>query len=239
PTKIEGNPRHPNSLAATDTFAQASLLDLYDPDRSRFVLKNGQISSKDELLSMLDKLSADLKASGGKGLAIISEDFASPSIDLLRDHLKSALPQARFCVFEPSRFGEGSQNPASYDLSQAKTILSLDCDFLGLEDEGVTCKRAFADARNVEKNGGKMNRLYVVEPSFTITGTVADHRLRLPASKIGEFAEKLLDALKGRASGDRWIDEVASDLKNGGVVLVGARHADVTDVVEEINRLLG
>ncbi len=239
PTKIEGNPAHPASMGATDVYAQASLLDLYDPDRSRFVLNQGQLATKIALLGMLDQLSAELKKSGGKGLAILSADYASPAIDMLREHLAKVLPQARFAIFEPSWFGQTPPASRHYDLSQYKTILSLDCDFLGHDDEGIFYKRAFGRGRAVENNKGKMNRLYAVEPGFSLTGTVADHRLRLPASKMVEFAGKLLGELQGKASGDAWISELASDLKAGGVVLAGARHPQAAPIVAQINKILG
>ena len=55
PTKVEGNPGHPLSLGATHAWAQASVLDLYDPDRSRLVIHDNKPSTWDEFLVSLDR----------------------------------------------------------------------------------------------------------------------------------------------------------------------------------------
>jgi molybdopterin-containing oxidoreductase family iron-sulfur binding subunit len=270
PTKIEGNPFHPASGGATGTFAQATLLDMYDPDRSRFFRENGQKSDAAKFDAFLANLAAVLDQTQGEGLAILAEENNSPTRERLRAELAKKFPQAIFAVYEPlglsnvtraskAAFGEGVKVTAK--IEKADVILALDSDFLGYEEGTVETVRAFSSRRRVEKPGDAMNRLYVVENRYTITGGMADHRLRLPASQTGEFAlalaEKLgvdstlLGALKtsvgsaktGVKFDERWLAETAKDLqsaKGKSLVLVGARQpAAVHLVVSAINAALG
>ncbi len=243
PTKIEGNPKHPTSLGATSTFAQASLLDLYDPSRSRTVLHNGQPADlKADFYPALDKLSKELLATKGKGLAILSEHYASPAFEMLKEHFAKVMPEAKFYVDEPSTFTGGYWSKLGYDLSNADVILSLDNDFLGLDDFGIKNKRAFAKGRSIDQNGGKMNRLYVVEPTFTVTGANADHHIRLPLCNIPIFADKLANALRGEPTKDKEIASLAADLlahKGRVAIIVGARNPSISDAAVEIFDLVG
>ena len=101
PTKIEGNPRHPDSGGASDAWALASVLDLYDPDRASGVLHQGRPSSWQEFDAFGARHFASVRERKGRGLHLLSEDVASPSLDLLREHLRTVLPEARWHVFEP------------------------------------------------------------------------------------------------------------------------------------------
>ena len=203
PTKIEGNPLHPNSLGATNAFAQASVLDLYDPERSRAFLHDGQAVGRDAFLAFIEKTSKEWRAAGGKGLAILSEEYASPAVEMLREHIGKVMPHATWHVHEPlgSRAAPGADGGSAYraiyDLGKADVILSLDCDLLGLEDQGVRYKRQFADRRRVQTPGDTINRLYVVEPHFTVTGAAADHRWAMGASSIEQYLVALEAALSG------------------------------------------
>ncbi len=251
PTKIEGNPSHPASYGATHVFAQASVLDLYDPDRSRVYRREGQAVTKEEFYAALDELASALRSSEGRGLAILGQDHASPAAAMLREHIALNLPQATFHVYEPSR----QIAPPRYHLDKAQVILTLDCDLLGLEDDGIRYKRDFAAGRKVEKPGDAMNRLYAVEPHFTITGASADHRLRLPASAVGPYVWALAAKLgvvgtpgpkaAGISWDRKWIDEVAADLKahaGRSLLAVGARqplwvHALVARINAELDNV--
>jgi MoCo/4Fe-4S cofactor protein with predicted Tat translocation signal len=249
PTKIEGNPSHPSSLGATDAFAQASVLDLYDPERSRAIVHGGRGVRREQLLGALDELREQLGQNGGQGLAVLSEEYASPAMDLLVEHMRQTMPQAQYHVYEPSKL-QPMPYEAVYDLERAEVILSLDSDFLGLEDRGIRHKRAFAEGRRLTAAQDSMNRLYVVEPHFTVTGSSADHRLRLAASGVREYAQRLGRALgvqggmEGQAGYDeRWIMEVAEDLRaHAGrcVVIAGRRQPPaVHAMAAQMNQALG
>jgi MoCo/4Fe-4S cofactor protein with predicted Tat translocation signal len=277
PTKIEGNPGAPDSLGSTDAFAQASILDLYDPDRSRSVLKGSEPSSWDAFDAWAAPHFAALRKAGGKGLYVLAEDIESPSLALVRAHLKETMPAASWHAYEPI----GADNPRNgaalafdgpaepqYDFAKAGVVLALDCDFLGLEDRGVNHVRGFAEARAAGARGGPMARLYAVEPTYTLTGGMADHRLRLPASHVQEYALALaqeilvdprfvqvpgskdgafrdkLKAFKPRiAIAPHWVDKVADDLRahrGRGIIIAGRRQPPLVHALAHaLNEALG
>jgi len=264
PTKLEGHPQHPASLGALDAFAQASILDLYDPDRSRFILQSGEPARwETDFLPMFDGLADRLRAQGGAGLAVLTERTASPAMDMLRTHLAASMPQAGWYEFEPldPAFGEREALGLTFrcDLSNADIILALDWDGLGLEDAGVVHRRAFGRRRSIEEDAEGMNRLYVVEPHPTVTGLASDHRLRLPAGRILDYAFLLAKAVLGPSheavaalgadfSSDvevdpAWISAVAEDLKahaGRSLLAAGRRQPLVTHaLVRAINDALG
>ena len=190
---MEGNPLHPVSKGASDTFSQASLLDLYDPDRARS-FENGGVSSSADFEKALDAMLAN--AGDGSSLAFLLESDNSPTRERLRGEIAKRFPGALWTVYEPLgaeladqaaavTFGAGIA--AVPLLDRADVILSLDADFLGTDGE-VSATRQFFTRRSVTGPDAKMNRLYVVENRYTVTGGMADHRLRLPASQIGAFA---------------------------------------------------
>ena len=260
PTKIEGNPLHPVNQGTTDLFAQASILDLYDPDRSRFFLHRKQKSDSKAFEAYLDNL---LKTLGdGSEVAFLLEEDNSPTRERLRSEIMNRFPKAKWAVYEPlggelaeaaatASFGPGVM--AMPALEKADVILALDNDFLASGQAPLNVCRAFADRRRVEKAGDKMNRLYVVENRYTVTGGMADHRLRIPASHVGAFALALAKAL-GIDTGfvakpanvefpAGWVEEVAADLKAArgrSIVLVGSRQpVAVQQLVAAINNAIG
>jgi MoCo/4Fe-4S cofactor protein with predicted Tat translocation signal len=272
PTKIEGNPLHPLQSGGTDTFAQASILDLYDPDRSRFFLHRGQKADASEFDTFLGQLAGELKSKNGAGVAFLVEENNSPTRDRLRAQIESKFPLAKWCVYEPlgddaaheaakTAFGDNIRVVPQID--KADVILAIDSDFLGCNEGGIDTVRAFSARRRVEKPGDKMNRLYVVENRLSVTGGMADHRLRCKASQIGVFAQELareiaklakdqalekiaaaLPAPRGAAKfTPAWIEECAKDLSAAGgssLVLCGARQpAAVQLLVHAINSALG
>jgi molybdopterin-containing oxidoreductase family iron-sulfur binding subunit len=267
PTKIEGNPLHPASLGSTDTWAQTSILDLYDPDRSRFFWTKPREASdakKTDTIAFEKALDEIVQAAGdGTGVAFLLESSTSPTRERLRTEIERKLPKALWAVYEPlgadsghAIFGEGML--ALPQLDQADVIMALDCDFLGSETT-VQKTRQFTSRRKAEGNT-TMNRLYVVENRYTITGGMADHRLRLPASQIGAFARALAgelakagDAALGALIKDLpetgakflpdWIKEAAADLlahRGKAIVLAGEwQPPAVHGLVAGINAALG
>ncbi|MDR0534615.1 MAG: TAT-variant-translocated molybdopterin oxidoreductase [Verrucomicrobiales bacterium] len=259
PIKIEGNPLHPLSKGKSDTFAQASLLNLYDPDRSwRFLHANSEISA-DQFFKDLDTLTAGWAANGGKGLAFLGGEVNSPTLNRLRAELLKKFPQATWTTYEPGLYNNewqaaknvfGQEVKISPRYDKAEVILSLDCDFLGSDDGTLASIRDFTEGRKVENPNGRMNRLYVVESRYSNTGGMADHRLRLPASKISLLASALLAELKpGSLAPElpgvdaKWITEAARDLAKAGknaLVVVGAgQPAEVHQAALMLNSALG
>src|ERR1039457_3699622 len=194
PIKIEGNALYPSSNGSTDRYAQASILDLYDPDRARHFKHDGKEVSREVALSFLDDLSKKFAANSGEGLAVLAESSTSPSRARLQKVIADKFPKSKWFTYDAidsgihqraatQAFGQPVKPVFHFD--KAKVILSLDCDFLGGEDGAHEHIRKFAAGRKVEQG---MSRLYSVESLFTLTGANADHRLRVAASKVAEVA---------------------------------------------------
>jgi molybdopterin-containing oxidoreductase family iron-sulfur binding subunit len=266
PTKIEGNPDHPASHGATDLWAQASVLGLYDHERARTPSKKGVAKSYAEADAALDALISAALKNGGQGLRVLAHPTLSPTFVRLRDQVKKRLPQARFHSYAPINdanayagtkiaFGQPLAVLPAYD--RAKVVLSLDSDFLLTETGSVLATRQFGAARHMESAAGEMSRLYVVEPSMSLTGANADHRLRLEGRAIGAYLKALASALAsagaeiGVSTGEaqvpgvpeQWIKIVAQDLlatRGSSLIVVGARQpAAVHALAAAVNRGLG
>ena len=192
PTKIEGNDQHPASMGGTDIFTQASLLGMYDPDRSQTVASMGDVRSWEGLIGAIRGPLSAQKALQGAGIRILTTTITSPTLaDQLRTFLKS-YPQAKWHVYEPvnrdnalegSKMAFGQPVETRYDFSKADVVVSLDADFLSGGFPGNTRYiRDFASRRNPDS--GNMNRLYVIESTPSSTGAKADHRLSVPALDV-------------------------------------------------------
>jgi MoCo/4Fe-4S cofactor protein with predicted Tat translocation signal len=204
PTKIEGNPLHPFSNGGTDAFAQASILDLYDPNRSKAIKENGVEARPEALDNLLKSLSTS-----AEGMAFLVERKNSPTRDRLRAELEGNFPGMIWCEYEPlgtslaqeaisASFGQGVRLLPNFE--RADVILALDSEFLNQSDKGVGFAHGFFGRRGPDQKDAAMNRLYVVENHYTGTGGLADHRYRCKASLIGEFTRQLASHVS--ASGD-------------------------------------
>src|SRR5271157_439874 len=204
PTKIEGNDLHPASLGGTDIFTQASILGLYDPDRSQSVTSMGDQRSWQSFLTALHGPLSAQKALQGAGIRILTPTISSPTLaDQLRNFLK-IYPQAKWHVYEPinrdnvlegAKLAFGQPVETRYDFEKADVIVSLDADFLYAGFPGnVRYIRDFAKRRNPD---GKMNRLYVIESTPTTTGAKADHRLPQQGANVEGCARLLADFFIG------------------------------------------
>ncbi|MBF0431084.1 MAG: TAT-variant-translocated molybdopterin oxidoreductase [Fibrobacteria bacterium] len=191
PTKIEGNALHPSSLGAASVFHQASLLNLYDPERSKTPLKQGKPSTWGVFQKEMELLMATHKANAGEGLSILSEYITSPSLAAVKKHMQNALPRAKWHSWEPVnrdnavkglKAATGQVVDAHYNFTKAERILAIDCDFLSRETGALINAKGFNEKR--DPDNGRVNRLYIVESDFSLTGARADHRLRLKPSQV-------------------------------------------------------
>jgi MoCo/4Fe-4S cofactor protein with predicted Tat translocation signal len=206
PTKVEGNDLHPASLGGTDIFAQASLLGLYDPDRSQTVMSMGDVRSWQSFLGAIRGPLSAQKALQGAGIRILTPTISSPTLaDQLRNFLK-IYPQAKWHVYEPvnrdnvlegAKLAFGQAVETRYDFSKADVIVSLDADFLYAGYPGNTRYiRDFAKRRNPDS--GNMNRLYVIESTPSSTGAKADHRWPCRSSEILEVSRMIGERRQGQ-----------------------------------------
>ncbi|HVJ06038.1 MAG TPA: TAT-variant-translocated molybdopterin oxidoreductase [Candidatus Saccharimonadales bacterium] len=204
PTKIEGNPQHPSSLGGTDVFNQASVLTMYDPDRSQVNTYLGETRSWPEVLSSLRGSIEAEKAKQGVGLRVLSGATSSPSFVAQMQQLLKTYPQVKWYqweavnrdnVYAGAELAFGQPLETTYDFSKAKVVLSLDADFLSSGFPGFhKYTREFSRRRRPELKE-EMLRFYAVESAPTNTAAKADHRLHLKASEVEAFARALASAL--------------------------------------------
>ena len=243
PTKIEGNPSYKAFGGATSIYNQASILDLYDPDRStKSIFYNSKVSAY-QVKDLLLRLREANTVTKGAGLAILAEPSSSPSREALKMAFHNRYPEATWTEYTPSQFLNAQKAAQSVygkslkgiiDFSKAKRILSVDADFLSDGDDALAKSRGFAAKRKIlNKNEvSMMNRLYSVESNLTTTGSMADHRLRLSVSQMPAFLAKLaielislsntINNLGNQLSEiastcqieDQWVNECAADLYN-------------------------
>ena len=212
PIKIEGNPAHPDSLGAASAYHQATVLGLYDPDRSDSVCTRAggarKTSSWAEFGKALGELTGALRPNGGAGLRILAERSSSPSLAEQKRRLLATFPQAKWVTFEPIAFDGpragsvlafGKAYRSHYAFEAAQVIVTLDADVVH-----PTFPAGLANARSLTRNrapdGGEMNRVYAIESSVTLTGGVCDHRLALKASAIKAVAAFLDAAISAKAN---------------------------------------
>ena len=280
PTKAEGNPEHPASNGATDLFAQAGIYDLYDPDRITTPMKGtrgggGFTTHTPAQWPELDAALSDIVRSStsdrGARLRVLMQPTNSPTMMRLRDAFTARYGAAKIHTWSPvhetnaregSRLAFGQVFNTLPMYAQAKVILSLDSDFLGTEPGVVRASREFANGRRMAQGATDgMSRLYVVEPTFTITGMNADHRLRIAGQDVERYALALAKTLAEKYAVDlgpiadqakkadvagisaKWLEVVAKELTGArakGIIVVGARQpARVHALVHALNGALG
>jgi len=229
PTKVEGNPDHPASLGATDLLAQASVLTMYDPDRSQTLRHVGEVQTWRNFSTALAALVATQTGSQGAGLRVLSGTVTSPTLAAQMAALLAKYPKATWHQYQPvtrdaghaaARVAFGRPLDVRYRFDKADRVLSLDADFLGGGPGMVRYVKDFAARRRVDGGGGRMNRLYVAETSTTNTGATADHRLPLRPAEIVELAIGVARGLGlpvrapvGLDAHRAWIDAVVADLQ--------------------------
>ena len=241
PTKVEGNPDHPASRGATDAVMQAAVLTLFDPDRSRTPLKDGEPASYGDFLKDMAGLFSRWTASQGQGGALLVEATTSPTLAAQLDALRARYPKLKIHRHDPlavpaaaeaSHALFGSALTPVYRFDRAETIVSLDADFLGEGPGRLAYAHDFVARRRVRSPNDRMSRLYAVESTPTITGVAADHRLAIKPNGVEAVAAGLSEALTGQAGGSgspvdqAWMTALIDDLKaaDGNALVIAGAH---------------
>jgi MoCo/4Fe-4S cofactor protein with predicted Tat translocation signal len=260
PTKIEGNPMHPGSLGATDVFAQAAILGLYDPDRAQTLTNLGEIRPWSAFLGAMNAALTAQRPLKGAGIRILTESVSSPTLAAQIRDLLARFPSAKWHQWDPasrdnvragSKSAFGQFVDAQYRFEHADVILSLDADFLGGGPGALRYARDFT-ARRRPENAERMNRLYVVESMPTSTGARADHRLPTKPSAIEHVARAIAAGIgvpggssrSGESGGsDRFTAAVAKDLlahRGTSLVIAGdSQPPAVHALAHALNQALG
>ena len=213
PIKIEGNPAHPDSLGATDAVTQAAVLGLWDPDRSQAPVFDGHISNWNKFESELLAVLKTARDAQGEGLAVLTEPTTSPTLQRQMNELLGELPKARWHQWAPDA-GLRQPLPANTDFGAADVIVSVGSDFLLELPGSLRYMRQFAARRRVQNGQAQPNRLYVLESTPTITGTMADHRLAAPPDRLAAVLRRLSGAAGERldAREEAFAQNLAADL---------------------------
>ena len=261
PTKIEGNSNHPLSLGATSIFEQAAILTLYDPDRSKTILHNGQIETWENLTSAWLTEKGRQLSQGGRTLRFLIDSTTSPTLTWQIGQLQKRYPAAKWYQWDPisheaiteaygSIFGKPVQ--PVFELSGADVIVAFDSDFLFDSPFRLAYTRAFTGRRNYQRTDfSNPNHLYMAEPSPTITGSMADRRLPIAGSCIIQLVQAIANKLgvgKSKVELDQpearvWLDESVAQLQSSrerSLLVAGFRQpAPVHQWVHAINVALG
>ncbi len=268
PTKVEGNEEHPTSLGGADSLLQAATMDLYDADRSTDVREKGKKSDWAAFDKAFAAILKTLQTDGGSKLRVLVRPSQSPTMLRLRTLASEKFPHARVHMYAPvaesnvregGRIAFGTQVVPRYNYAFAKAIVALDADVLHTEQGSIHATKGFVRGRKIERASDPMSRLYVVEPTLTVTGANADERLRLPAAHVDAFARALaaeladkgidLGPIKDSVAGakapegsEAFLKAAAADLvanKGKGVLAAGRRQpAHVHALVHAMNTAL-
>ena len=257
PTKVEGNPAHPASLGAASVRSQASVLDLYDPDRAREVTYLGSTRTWDDFLSAFRLRIEPLRPRNGAGFRLLTETVCSPSLGAQIQAVLTAFPEAVWHQYEPAgdhsaragaQLAFGRPLNCYFRLDHADVILALDSDFLACGRNSTRMARDFATRRR-QGNRLDMNRLYAVECTVSATGGKADHRLPVRYSEVESVARELTNALTSKGAppssgkNSAWIVAAAQDLlahRGRSAIIAGEQQSPVVHALaHQMNAALG
>jgi molybdopterin-containing oxidoreductase family iron-sulfur binding subunit len=265
PTKVEGNPDHPNrrngdpndrGSSATDIFSQASILSLYDPDRSQIPLYREESRTWSTFVGELRTALDEQRPKQGAGIRFLTETVTSPTLAAQFKAILTEFPQAKWHQYEPvnndnARAGAmmtlGQPVNIIYDFSKADRVLSLDADFLGISPATLRYARDFAARRRVSEKNREMCRLYVIETTPSNTGAAADHHWAVKPSEFVSAANAVAAAAGAKSNGATssiaHLDAVGRDLQQhkGASIVIAGREAppEVHALAHAMNEALG
>ncbi|SHF54431.1 prokaryotic molybdopterin-containing oxidoreductase family, iron-sulfur binding subunit [Modicisalibacter ilicicola DSM 19980] len=258
PLKLEGNPEHPATLGACDSFSQASILSLYDPDRQSAVTHKNETSSYGAFLGDIIRQRQRWDDSRGEGLAFLTGPWTSPSETRRIEALKQRWPKARWYRHSPVERGNvyaasrqlfGTPREPIYRFDRARVVLSLDADFLQAQPGFLRYAHDFAERRR-PRDTDELLRLYVIESTPSITGAMAEHRQSIDRARMADAARQLARALGIEVEGPKisplppeWLDALVGDLRRQGsaaLVIPGDQQSpEVHAIAQAINAALG
>ena len=261
PIKVDGNPEHSASLGGSSVWIQTSILNLYDPDRSQTVTRQGEISDWPLFLSDLNELLKEQPQNQGAGLRFLTETITSPTLAAQLDELVKKFQAAKWYQYDPitrdnvregARLAFGQFVETHYRFDKAAVILSLDADFLYTHPQRLVHTRQFIDGRRVSNGRREMNRLYLVESTPTVTGTIADHRLPLESGAVEDFARLVAQQVGARIEGPKkslppsqveWASALVKDLQQhsgASIVVAGEWQPPMVHALAHLlNQTLG
>ncbi|QOV91544.1 TAT-variant-translocated molybdopterin oxidoreductase [Humisphaera borealis] len=225
PTKIEGNPDHPSSKGAADVWGQATILTMYDPDRSQVITKFGNVSSWGTFNLALSDAITFQDWNGAKAtrrskparIRLLTESITSPTIAAQVAALQQGFPDLKWHTYDAvgryntlagakQAFGEDVE--PIYDFTKAKVVVTLDSNFFTEDPGSLVYARDYMSVRRVRATAAAAekaklaeprlqpgNRLFAIESVPTQVGAVADHKLRVKPQYVHEFAAALHEAI--------------------------------------------
>ena len=233
PIKVEGNPTHPFSQTvagrqgAATAIAQASVLEMYDPERSRTVVDRTALRSPEDIgqardfVAFSNALTSMLANSGdGSKLAVLIESTSSPSTARMKDLFLNKFPKSAWYEYEPiSRDNEpagiklatGQAGRTMLHLDKAAVVVNFDCDFLGGHPAQIRYASDWSTRRRSADSAGEMSRVYTIESAYTITGASSDVRVPSTPSHLMDMLAALAGALDVPAHG--WVGSVMPEEK--------------------------
>ncbi|MBK8466700.1 MAG: TAT-variant-translocated molybdopterin oxidoreductase [Chloracidobacterium sp.] len=256
PVKIEGNPSHPGSRGATDVLAQASILGMYDPDRSQEVTYRGGSKTWEAFLNEVRAAVEENRKDGGAGVRFLTETVTSPTLIDQFAKVKAELPNAKWIQYEPinkdnalagAKMAFGSPVHTVYKFDKAERILSLDADiFSGFN---VAYIKDYSKGKAFSEEKKEISRLYCVESTISLTGAKADHRIAVKPSQIAEITKAIAKAVGVSGANSTytenaaWIAGLAKDLlahKGKSLVVAGDNQSPLVHALAHaINGVLG
>ncbi len=278
PTKLEGNPDHPANRnsnpndagsSATDIFAQAAILNLYDPDRSKTALFRDETRPWSTFVGAIRTLLDEQRPKQGSGIRFLTETVTSPTLAAQLRSILTEFPQAKWHQYEPAnndnaRAGAvqalGQPVNTIYNFEKADRVLSLDCDFLSAAPGMLKYVRDYTSRRHPAEGAKdraalepkvEMNRLYVVESTPTTTGAKADHCWTVRPSELEGVAQAIAGKVGAQGTASQngttadlsYVDAVARDLQShrGTSIVIAGREASpaVHALAHSMNSALG
>lgn len=210
PSKVEPSTEHPAG-GATGAYAQAAMLELYDPDRARGetgvpIHREGAKRVPSDWASFVRYGSALMRSGGnGERFAVLMPPTTSPTTLRMLAKLQSKMPATSICFYDAVSgdvMGQatkqvfGTESRQDFDFSDAKVIVSIQSDLLGSQSAGGDNAKTFAKTRDplagdADPVVGKMSRLYVAEGGYTTTGAAADARIAIRPSQMPALIAEL------------------------------------------------